>query len=603
MVEVTIDNQTIMVEEGTKIIDVAEQIGIIIPRLCFLRDINEIGACRVCSVEVEGTDKLLTACNTVVEDGMVIKTNSPKVRRARRTNIELILSQHDFRCATCVRSGNCSLQEIANDLNVDTMPYKIKYEEREWNKDFPLQKNFSKCIKCMRCIQVCDKIQSLSIWDVVNSGSRTTVDVSHNRSIEEADCAVCGQCITHCPVGALTARNDTDKVYEAIEDEDLITVVQVAPAVRAAWAEHLDIKDKSATPSLMVAALKKIGFDYVFDTDFSADLTIMEEASEFLEIYTSGGREYPMFTSCCPGWVRFMKSQYPDMVKYLSTAKSPQQMFGAVAKSYYADILGVSPDKICCISIMPCTAKKKEAEIETINDTGADRDVDIVITTREMEKMIRAENLDFSKLKEESFDTPLGIGSGAGVIFGATGGVMEAALRSAYYFVTGKNPDPDSFTAVRGEGGWREAKFSIAGNQLNIAVASGLKNARELIEALRRGEVSYDFVEIMACPGGCSGGGGQPIKDGCELAYHRGAKLYDLDKKMYLRYSHENPAIQKVYSEYFEKPNSELAHKLLHTDHEAWDMPLSPVFSMDEDSKFRYNYKVGKNREQREKNQ
>lgn len=591
MVKVTIDNQTIMVEEGTKIIDAAKETGIIIPRLCFLREINEIGACRVCSVEVEGTDKLLTACNTVVEDGMVVKTNSPKVRRARRTNIEFILSQHDFSCATCVRSGNCSLQEIANDLNVDSMPYKIKYEKRAWNKDFPLQKDFSKCIKCMRCIQVCDKIQSLGIWDVVNSGSRTTVDVSHNRQIEDADCVLCGQCITHCPVGSLTTRNDTHRVYDSIEDENLITVVQVAPAVRAAWAENLNIEEKSATPSLMVAALKKIGFDYVFDTNFSADLTIMEEANEFLEVYTSGGRDFPMFTSCCPGWVRFMKSQYPDMVKYLSTSKSPQQMFGAVAKSYYADLLGVDANKICCISIMPCTAKKKEAEIETINDTEAQRDVDIVITTREMEKMIRAENLDFSKLKEESFDSPLGIGSGAGVIFGATGGVMEAALRSAYYFVTGKNPDPDSFVSVRGEEGWRESKFSIAGNELSVAVVSGLRNARELMDALIRGEVKYDFVEVMACPGGCSGGGGQPIKDGCELAYTRANKLYKLDKKMYLRYSHENPAIQKIYSEYLGKPNSEIAHKLLHTDHESWKMPLSPIFSMDEDSKFRYNFK------------
>ena len=591
MVKLMIDNQEIEVEEGTKIIDAAKEIGIIIPRLCFLRDINEIGACRICSVELEGTDKLLTACNTTVEDGMVIRTNSPKVRTARRTNIELILSQHDFTCATCMRSGNCSLQEIANDLNVDSMPYKIKYEKRLWNKEFPLQKNFSKCIKCMRCIQVCDKIQSLGIWDVVNSGSRTTVDVSHNRQIEEADCVVCGQCITHCPVGALTVRNDTHKVYDAIENEDLITVVQVAPSVRASWAENLDIKEEMATPNLMVAALKKIGFDYVFDTDFSADLTIMEEASEFLDTYKAGGREFPMFTSCCPAWIRFMKSQYPDMVKYLSTSKSPQQMFGAVAKSYYADLLGVSPNKICCIAIMPCTAKKKEAEIETINDTGADRDVDIVITTREMEKMIRAENLDFNKLKEASFDSPLGIGSGAGVIFGTTGGVMEAALRSAYYFVTGKNPDPDSFSAVRGEQGWREAKFSIAGNQLNVAVVSGLRNARELMEALKRGDVSYDFVEVMSCPGGCSGGGGQPIKDGYELAYVRGAKLHDLDKKMYLRYSHENPAIQKIYNDYLEKPNSELAHKLLHTDHESWKMPLSPLFSMDEDSKFRYNYK------------
>lgn len=580
MVNLTIDNQVISVEEGTKIIDAAREIGIKIPRLCFLRDMNEIGACRICVIEVEGKDKLLTSCNNIVEEGMVIKTNSPKVRRTRKTNIELILSQHDFSCATCVRSGNCSLQEISNDLSVLQMPYELKYDKREWNKDYPLQKNFSKCIKCMRCIQICDKVQSLGIWDIVNSGYRTTVDVSLNRTIEQSDCSLCGQCITHCPVGCLTVRNDISKMYDAIENPDLITVVQVAPAVRTAWAEYLNIEDSKAGPKMMVSALKKIGFDYVFDTNFSADLTIMEEASEFLEIYTSGGRDYPMFTSCCPGWVRFMKSQYPDMVQYLSTSKSPQQMFGAICKTYYADLLNVSADKIFCISVMPCSAKKHEADIPSINDGNANKDVDLVITTRELEKIIRSENLDFNMLQEEDFDSPLGTGSGAGAIFGATGGVMEAALRSSYYFVTGKNPEPDSFKNVRGQEGWRESNFSIAGNQVRVAVASGLGNARNLMDALIRGDVNYDFVEIMACPGGCSGGGGQPIKDGCELAYSRAQKLYDLDKNMDLRYSHENPSIKRVYSEYLDKPNSKLAHKLLHTDHEEWDLPLSPKLTM-----------------------
>lgn len=586
MVKLTIDNQIVEVPKGTKIIDAALEAGVKIPSLCFLRDLNEIGACRVCVVEVEGKEKLLTSCSNVVEEGMVIRTNSPKVRNARKTNVELILSQHDFRCASCVRSGNCSLQEISNNLNVLKVDYDINYDKREWNPTFALQKDFSKCIKCMRCIQVCDKIQTLNIWDIVNSGYRTTVDVSWNRNIEQADCSLCGQCITHCPVGSLTVRNDIDDVYKALEDPDLIKVVQVAPAVRTAWAEFLDIDEKVASTNLMVAALKRIGFDYVFDTNFSADLTIMEEANEFLEIYTSGGRDFPLFTSCCPGWVRFMKSQYPELVKYLSTSKSPQQMFGAVAKSYYADMLGVHPNKIFCVSVMPCSAKKHEAGIPTINDSEADRDVDVVITTRELHKMIVSENLDFSKLKEESFDNPLGIGSGAGAIFGATGGVMEAALRSSYYFVTGKNPEPDSFKAVRGQEGWRESKFSIDGNQVSVAVASGLGNARRLIEALKRGDVKYDFVEIMACPGGCSGGGGQPIKDGQELAYKRGQKLYDLDKKMYLRYSHENPAIQRLYNDYLEKPNSHLAHKLLHTDHESWDTPLSPMITMVKDENY-----------------
>ncbi len=586
MVKLTIDNQQIEVKEGTKIIDAAVLAGVRIPRLCFLRDLNEIGACRVCVVEVEGKEKLLTSCNNVVKEGMVIRTNSPKVRNARRTNVELILSQHDFKCATCVRSGNCSLQEISNDLNVLNVNFDIDFEQRSWNPDFPLQKDFSKCIKCMRCIQVCDKIQSLNIWDIVNSGYRTTVDVSWNRNIEQADCSLCGQCITHCPVGALMVRNDIDKVYKALEDPELITVVQVAPAVRTAWAEFLNIDDSHATTGLMVASLKRIGFDYVFDTNFSADLTIMEEGTEFLELYSEGNMKYPLFTSCCPGWVRFMKSQYPDMVKYLSTSKSPQQMFGAVAKSYYADILGVNPNKIFCVSIMPCSAKKHEAGIPSINDSQADRDVDVVITTRELEKMIKAENLDFKMLKEESFDTPLGIGSGAGAIFGVTGGVMEAALRSAYYLVTGKNPDPDSFKSVRGDQGWKESKFNIDGNQINVAVVSGLGNARKLMDSIIKGEVKYDFVEVMACPGGCSGGGGQPIREGMELASTRGEKLYDIDRSMYLRYSHENPSIKKLYDDYLEKPSSHLAHKLLHTDHESWDTPLSPMITMVQDENF-----------------
>lgn len=586
MVKLTIDNQQIEVKEGTKIIDAAVLAGVKIPRLCFLRDLNEIGACRVCVVEVEGKEKLLTSCNNVVKEGMVIRTNSPKVRNARRTNVELILSQHDFKCATCVRSGNCSLQEISNDLNVLNVNFDIDFEQRSWNPDFPLQKDFSKCIKCMRCIQVCDKIQSLNIWDIVNSGYRTTVDVSWNRNIEQADCSLCGQCITHCPVGALMVRNDIDKVYKALEDPELITVVQVAPAVRTAWAEFLNVDDNHATTGLMVASLKRIGFDYVFDTNFSADLTIMEEGTEFLELYSEGNMKYPLFTSCCPGWVRFMKSQYPDMVKYLSTSKSPQQMFGAVAKSYYADILGVNPNKIFCVSIMPCSAKKHEAGIPSINDSQADRDVDVVITTRELEKMIKSENLDFTMLKEESFDSPLGIGSGAGAIFGVTGGVMEAALRSAYFLVTGKNPDPDSFKSVRGDKGWKESKFNIDGNQINVAVVSGLGNARKLMDSIIKGDVKYDFVEVMACPGGCSGGGGQPIREGMKLASARGEKLYDIDRSMYLRYSHENPSIKKLYDDYLEKPSSHLAHKLLHTDHESWDTPLSPLITMVQDENF-----------------
>ncbi|HIR14450.1 MAG TPA: iron hydrogenase small subunit [Candidatus Choladousia intestinavium] len=580
MVNVTINGKTIQVKEGTRILDAAAQAGFPIFTLCYLKDLNEIGACRVCVVEVEGYAKLVTACNNIVVDGMVIYTNSPKVRESRRNNVELILSQHDCQCATCVRSGNCKLQKIANDLGILEISFERDLPKSKWPMDFPLIRDAKKCIKCMRCIQVCDKVQSLNIWDVAGTGSRATVDVSGNRKITEADCALCGQCITHCPVGALRERDDLQKAFDALADPDKITVVQVAPAVRAAWGESLGLSREYATVKRLVAALRRIGFDYIFDTTFSADLTIMEEASEFLEKVKNPEKAvFPMFTSCCPGWVRFMKSQYPDMAGQLSSAKSPQQMFGAIAKSYYAKLLNVDASRICSVSIMPCVAKKHECEIPVMNDAGAGQDVDFVLTTREVDRLIRAENINLKDLEEEEFDMPLGVGTGAGVIFGATGGVMEAALRSAYYFVTGRNPDPDSFKKVRGMDGWKEAEFNLAGQNLKVAVASGLGNTRKLMKAIRKGEVSYHFVEIMACPGGCAGGGGQPIQDGQELAGERCEVLYGLDKQNHLRFSHENPSIKKCYEDYLGEPLSHLSHKLLHTDHSAWKMPGEEAFT------------------------
>ena len=571
MVSLIIDNKKINVPEHTTILDAAAQNGILIPNLCYLKGLNEIGACRVCLVEIEGVSRLVTSCNNVVEEGMVVYTNSPKVREARRTNVELILSQHDAKCAVCVRSGNCSLQTIANDLGIIDIPYEEQLSHAKWTEGFPLVRNYEKCIKCMRCIQICDKVQGLNVWDMSNTGSRTNVDVSHNRRIEESDCALCGQCITHCPVAALRERDDTQKVFEALSRKDKITIVQIAPAVRAAWGEDLGLDREFATVKRLVAALRKMGFDYIFDTNFTADLTIMEEGSEFLErLKDKGNHTWPMFTSCCPGWVRFVKSQYPDMVGQLSTAKSPQQMFGAITKSYYAELLDVDPSRIFNVSIMPCTAKKYEAGVSVLNDAGAGQDVDVVLTTREVARMIRAEHITPEYLEEEEFDMPLGVGTGAAVIFGATGGVMEAALRSAYYLVMGENPDPDAFKDVRGREGWREATFDLAGAKLKVAVASGLGNTRRLIEAIRSGEAKYDFVEIMACPGGCAGGGGQPIEDGKELAGERAEVLYGLDKVSNLRFSHENPSVIKCYQEYFEKPLSHRSHKLLHTNQKDW---------------------------------
>ena len=577
MVNLTIDHIPVTVPEGTTILDAARSAGIHIPSLCYLRGVNEIGACRVCVVELSGMDRLVPACNNVVEEGMEVLTSSPKVRETRRINVELLLSQHDCHCATCVRSGNCSLQTIANDLNILDLPFEKKVPETRWDRSFPLFRDASKCIKCMRCIQICDKVQTLNIWDVAATGSRTTVDVSLNRKITQADCSLCGQCITHCPVGALRERDDTRQVFEALADPNKITVVQVAPAVRTAWGEFMGLSPEQATVKRMVAALRRIGFDYIFDTNFAADLTIMEEGSEFLQrLKNPGAFKAPMFTSCCPGWVRFLKSQYPDMVSQLSTAKSPQQMFGAVAKSYYAQLLGVDPQRIYSVSIMPCLAKKQEAALPTMESAGAGPDVDVVLTTRELSRMIRAEHIIPAELYEEEFDEPLGVASGAGVIFGATGGVMEAALRSAYCLVTGKNPSPDAFQDVRGMDGWKESTFHIADTPIRVAVVSGLGNARRLIQALRRGEVQYDFVEVMACPGGCSGGGGQPIHDGQELAESRSEKLYGLDAISDLRFSHENPSVQRLYKDCLVRPLSEKAHHLLHTDHTAWEMPLSP---------------------------
>lgn len=582
MVSLTIDRKKITVPEGTTILDAAKSAGIPIPNLCYLRDVNEIGACRVCVVEMEGKDKLITACNNKVEEGMVLYTNSPKVREVRRTNVEFILSQHDSHCASCVRSGNCSLQTIANDLGITSEPYQKVLTHMPWKQDFPMIRDYAKCIKCMRCVQICEKVQSLNVWDISNTGSRTTVDVSHNRRIEDADCSLCGQCITHCPVGALRERDDTQKMFDVLADPDKITVVQVAPAVRAAWGEALGLPREKATMGRLVAAMRRIGFDHIFDTNFSADLTIMEEGTEFLARMKNHSLDrYPMFTSCCPGWVRFLKSQYPELVPQLSSAKSPQQMFGSVIKSYYAELLGVEPEKIFSVSVMPCTAKKAEAALPTMDSAGAGQDVDLVLTTREIVRMIRAEHILVEELPEEGCDLPLGIGTGAGVIFGATGGVMEAALRTAAYLVTGKNPDPDAFKEIRGMDGWKEAVFDLAGSPIRVAVASGLGNARRLIRALRRGDVHYDFVEIMACPGGCVGGGGQPIHDGEELAEDRAGNLYGLDRISNLRFSHENPSIQKIYREYLQQPMSEKAHHLLHTDHNGWEMPQAPALEID----------------------
>ncbi|MBQ3406418.1 MAG: iron hydrogenase small subunit [Lachnospiraceae bacterium] len=582
MVNMMINKIPVEVPEGLTILEAAERAGISIPHLCYLKEINEIGACRLCSVEIEGEKELIPACITHVAEGMKVTTNSSRVRRACRTNLALIMSQHDGYCSSCVRSGTCQLQKLANDFDLLDNPYEKELPAGKlawWDQDFPLIRDASKCIKCMRCIQVCDKVQSMKVWDLMATGGRTRVDVAGNISISEADCALCGQCITHCPTGALMARSDIERVQNAIDDPDTITIVQIAPAVRTAWGESLGLPPEKATVNLMASALRELGFDYVFDTSFTADLTIMEEGYEFLHRLQSGDMEkYPMFTSCCPGWVRFLKSKYPELTSRLSTAKSPQQMFGAVIKNPFAERIGVPRTKICSVSIMPCSAKKAECALPTMRDENGNPDVDYVLTTREVVRMMKKGSVNVETLSESPFDPVMGDYTGAGVIFGATGGVMEAALRTAAFVLNGEKPPVDAFKAVRAEGQedkpWREAVFEAGGAKVRVAVTSGLANADALCSAILRGDVKYDFVEVMACPGGCSGGGGQPILgDDVERALTRGEVLYNIDRNMEIRYSHENKDVMKLYEEYLGKPNSEKSEELLHTDHFGWNMP------------------------------
>ena len=579
MVNITIDGVKLSVPSSLTILKAAEIAGHPVPSLCYWEGINEIGACRMCIVEVEGYDHLLPACIDTVAEGMVIHTNSPRVRQARRTNLQLILSQHNCDCPTCMRNGNCQLQRIAFEQGVLSNPFPKYIEPFDWDLTSPLIRDASKCIKCMRCIKVCESVQGLGIWDLTNRATHTAVGTRGRAPIGKTDCVACGQCITHCPTGALRERDDTETVFDALANPDKIVLVQIAPAVRSAWGEELGIPREEATVERLACALRRVGFEYVFDTDFSADLTIMEEGSELLErlgkaVKGEGDSHgWPMFTSCCPGWVRFVKARYPEFVDSLSTSKSPQQMFGAIAKTYYAKVLGVEPERLFVVSVMPCTAKKAECALPSMVGEDGTPDVDVALTVREMVRMIRASHVSVDTLVEEPLDTLLGFGTGAGVIFGATGGVMEAAVRSAYYLVTGKNPDADFFTDVRGLDGWKEAVADIDGTKVRVAVAHGLGNAARLLDAIRDGRASYDFVEVMACPGGCVGGGGQPIHDGCELAAERGQVLWGLDAKADIRFSHENPDVQACYSEFLGAPLSPLAEELLHTDHHAWSMP------------------------------
>lgn len=571
MVKLFIDDIAVEVKEGTTILEAAGLAKADIPTLCCLKDINEVGACRLCVVEQEGSERLVTSCNTPVKEGMRIHTNSERVRISRRTNLELILLEHGGNCSTCEKDGNCKLQAFSRDLGVRNI-----YSDSRINKNIRklsdiMMKDDSKCIKCLRCISICEKIQGLNVWELRGSGAHTKVTAKDKKNLSTL-CSFCGQCVKHCPASALSIRDDTAKFFDAINDPSKIVVVQTAPAVRTAWAEEFGLEDEKATEKKMVAAIKALGADYVFDTDFSADLTVIEEGSELAERLNSINKEpFPLFTSCCPGWVRFAKIRYPELVPYLSSAKSPQQMFGTVAKSYFANKKGLELEKIFCVSIMPCTAKKYESNIDEMN-FSAQKAVDAVITTREFTRMLKEKCVNIESLNEEEFDSPLGESSGAGVIFGMTGGVAEAALRTLHYVLTGKNGEPDSFKIHNKKEFWQEAEIKIGEKTIKVAAVSGLGNAKRLIEAIKSGRAKYDFAEVMACPGGCVAGGGQPNTDKEEPTCKRRAKLYALDETRKIRFSYQNESVLKLYDEFLKKPLSDESRSLLHTDHNVWKL-------------------------------
>lgn len=569
MIKVTIDGVQVEVPEGSTALEAARAANIDIPTLCYLKGINEIGACRMCLVEVKGVRSLQAACVYKVADGMEIFTNTPKVREARKVNLELILSNHDRKCLTCVRNQNCELQDLAQKLGVDDIRFEGEMIDRPVDDLSPsIVRDPNKCILCRRCVAVCRNVQGIGVIGATGRGFNTIIEPVFDMSINEVPCINCGQCIAACPVGALREKDDTEKVWTALNDPELHVVVQTAPAVRVALGEEFGMEMGTRVTGKMVAALRRLGFDRVFDTVFGADLTIMEEGTELLDRIKNGGK-LPMITSCSPGWIKYCEHNYPDFLDNLSTCKSPHQMLGAILKTYYAEKNNLDPSKVYVVSVMPCTAKKFEVQRPELAATGYP-DVDAVLTTRELARMIRQAGIDFTQLPDEEFDPVFGDSTGAGVIFGATGGVMEAALRTVYELVTGEPMENIEVNAVRGIEGVKEAEIQMGDMVVRAAVAHGTASAKALLEKVKSGEKEYHFIEIMGCPGGCVTGGGQPIvkakdrmdKDPKQV---RASVIYDEDRDLPLRKSHENPSVQKLYKEYLGEPNSEKAHKLLHT--------------------------------------
>ncbi len=565
MVNLTINGKQIQAEQGATILEAARAAGVYIPTLCYHPELRPEGACRLCMVEASGARTLVASCVYPVSEGMVVKTNTEKVREARKTVVELLLANHPKDCLCCQKSGDCELQKIAADLGLR----KIRFEGGETKahtidcSNPSLVRDQEKCILCGRCIRICRDVQGMNVYSFAGRGFNTIVSTAFEHDLKDAACTYCGQCASVCPTGAIVEKDDTDQVWRAINDEDKVVIVQTAPSVRVALGEELGIPAGSIVTGKMVAALRSLGFDKVFDTNFSADLTIMEEGHEFLDRLQNGG-VLPMITSCSPGWVNMIELKYPELLPHLSTAKSPQQMFGAVAKTYYAEKAGIDPAKIVSVSVMPCTAKKAEAQREEMCDSGY-RDVDIVITTRELGRMIREAGIDFASLPEENFDSPLGIGTGAGAIFGNTGGVMEAALRTVADVVSGEDLPKLEYEEVRGMEETREATVTVAGKEIKVAVVNTLGSARKMLERIKAGTAEYQFIEVMACPGGCIGGGGQPVPVNREIRQKRREALFDCDRMSELRKSHENPEIKALYDNWLGKPLGEKAHHLLHT--------------------------------------
>lgn len=570
LVTLKINNKEISVEQGTTILDAARKLNINIPTLCYLnlhdkKTTNKPGSCRVCVVEVEGRKNLAPSCCTTVAPGMVVNTSTPRVIAARKTIIELLLSDHSMDCLTCQKNLNCELQELASTYGVTNLKYTgSKSVAMKELKNPSIVRDTSKCILCRRCEAVCSQVQKVGAIGPVNRGFNTTISTAFFEDLNNSACTLCGQCINVCPTGALMERDNTIDVLNAIGDKDKYVVVQTAPAVRAALGEEFGIKEGAVTGK-MVEALKELGFDKVYDTDFAADLTIMEEATEFLGRYQSG-ENLPMITSCCPGWVNFIEKHYGNLLNLPSTCKSPQQMWGAIAKTYLAEKLGIPSEKLFVVSVMPCVAKKFEASREEFINENDNPDIDVVITTRELAKMIKRSGLEFASLPSSDFDTIMGESTGAGVIFGTSGGVMEAALRTAYEWITNSTLEELDFKSVRGLDGIKEASLVIDGNTINIAIVNGLANAKNLLDNIEDTSKKYHFIEVMACPGGCINGGGQPYSnEQYSLIEKRMNALYSEDANKVIRKSHENPEIIKLYDEFLGKPNGEKSHHLLHT--------------------------------------